>query len=132
MTRFRQEKVERIANDIPPLEVIGDEMGELLVLGWGSTYGAILSAVQRARKEGLSVSCAHLRYLNPFPANLGDVISRFEKVLIPELNLGQLALLIRGRYLADAAGLNKVTGRPFLIREIEEKIHSLVKSKVRV
>ncbi len=133
MTRFRQEKVDRIANDIPDVSIIGDEDGgQLLVLGWGSTYGAILSAVQRARANGLSVSCAHLRYLNPFPQNLGDVLSRFEKVLIPELNLGQLKLLIRARFLVDAQGLNKVTGRPFLIREIEEKINAMVKSEVSV
>jgi 2-oxoglutarate ferredoxin oxidoreductase subunit alpha len=132
MTRFRAEKIERMANDIPLLEVTGDESGELLVLGWGSTYGANLSAVQRARAEGLSVSCAHLRYLNPMPSNLGDVISRFDKVLIPELNLGQLSILVRSRFLVDAASLNKVTGRPFLIREVEAKIHELVKSKSKV
>jgi 2-oxoglutarate ferredoxin oxidoreductase subunit alpha len=132
MTRFRAEKVARIADDIPDLEVIGDAEGELLVLGWGSTYGANLSAVQRARAQGLPVSFAHLRYLNPFPANTGEVLSRFEKVLVPELNLGQLRMLVRSRFLVDAAGLNKVTGRPFLIREVEEKIHELVKSKVNV
>ena len=114
------------------LQVIGDREGELLVLGWGSTYGAILTAVQRAQAKGLSVSHAHLRHLNPFPKNLGDVLSRFEKVLIPELNLGQLSLLIRGQFLVDAATLNKVTGRPFLIREIEEKINAMVGSKVSV
>lgn len=132
MTQLRAEKVERIADDLPHLEVIGDESGELLVLGWGSTYGAILSAVGRARASGMSVSCAHLRYLNPFPANLGDVLSRFDKVLIPELNTGQLRMLVRSKYLVDAAGLNKVTGRPLLIREVEEKIHELVKSKSKV
>jgi 2-oxoglutarate ferredoxin oxidoreductase subunit alpha len=132
MVRLRAEKVERIANDIPEVQVTGDQSGELLVLGWGSTYGAILTAVQRAQARGLSVSHAHLRHLSPFPKNLGDVISRFEKVLIPELNLGQLALLVRGKYLVDAATLNKVSGRPFLIREVEEKINALVGSKVRV
>jgi 2-oxoglutarate ferredoxin oxidoreductase subunit alpha len=132
MVRYRAEKVERIANDIPDVEVIGDSRGELLILGWGSTYGPILTAVERARARGLSVSCAHLRYLNPFPRNLGEVLARFEKVLIPEMNLGQLRLLIRAKYLVDAAGLNKVTGRPFLIREIEEKINEMVTSEVRV
>jgi 2-oxoglutarate ferredoxin oxidoreductase subunit alpha len=133
MTRYRAEKVARIANDIPPLRVFGDEEGgELLVLGWGSSYGAALSAVQRARAGGASVSHAHLRYLNPFPPNLGEVVGRFDKVLIPELNLGQLSLLVRARFLVDAVSLNKVTGRPFLIREIEEKIRELVKSKVQV
>ena len=132
MVALRTEKVARIANDIPKLEVVGDSEGELLVLGWGSTYGAILSAVQRARASGAPVSCAHLRYLNPFPENLGDVLSRFEQVLIPELNLGQLRMLIRARYLVDAIGLNKVTGRPFKISEVEEKIRALVRSEVPV
>ena len=132
MTRLRAEKVARIANDIPDLEVVGDPSGDLLVLGWGSTYGANLSAVLRARKEGLSVSFAHLRYLNPFPLNVGDVIASFDQVLIPELNLGQLAMLVRSRYVVDTVGLNKVTGRPFLIAEVEKKIHELVGSKVKV
>ena len=127
MTKLRAEKVARIANDIPELEVFGDEDGsELLVLGWGSTYGVNRTAVQRARAAGKSVSQAHLRYLNPFPRNLGDVLGRFKKVLIPENNLGQLRLLIRGEFLVDAVGLNRVTGRPFTISEVEEKILELV------
>ena len=132
MVAYRAEKVERIANDIPDVEVVGEPEGSLLVVGWGSTYGAILSAVQRAQASGMPVSCAHLRYLNPFPPNLGDVLSRFDRVLIPELNLGQLRMLIRARYLVDAVGLNKVSGRPFLIREIEEKIAELVGTRVGV
>jgi 2-oxoglutarate ferredoxin oxidoreductase subunit alpha len=132
MVRYRAEKVERIAEDIPELQVRGDEEGELLVLGWGSTYGAIITAVERARADGASVSCAHLRHLNPFPHNLGEVLSRFEKVLIPELNTGQLRMLIRSRYLVDARGLNKVTGRPFLTREIEEEIGVMLTTKVTV
>jgi 2-oxoglutarate/2-oxoacid ferredoxin oxidoreductase subunit alpha len=132
MVRFRAEKVARIANDIPNVEVFGDEEGDVLVLGWGSSYGAIVSAVQRARADGLSVSSAHLRYMNPFPRNLGEVLSKYDKVLVPELNLGQLRMLIRARYLVDAMGLNRVTGRPFKIAEIEEKIRELVSSKVGV
>jgi len=132
MVTYRAEKVARIANDIPDVQVIGDSEGQLLVLGWGNTYGAILSAVQRARADGLSVSCAHLRYLNPFPSNLGDVLSRFEQVLIPELNLGQLRMLIRARYLVDAQGINRVTGRPFKIAEIERKIRELVRQQVSI
>jgi 2-oxoglutarate ferredoxin oxidoreductase subunit alpha len=127
MTRLRFEKIERIANDIPDVEVFGDEDGgDLLVLGWGSTYGVNRTAVQRARTAGKSVSQIHLRHLNPFPKNLGDVLSRFKKVLIPENNMGQLSLLIRGRFLVDAEGLNRVTGRPFTIGEVEEKILSMV------
>ena len=132
MVHHRAEKVARIANDIPDLEVVGNPEGELLVLGWGSTYGAITSAVQRARADRLSVSAAHLRHMNPFPKNLGDVLSRFERVLIPEMNLGQLRMLIRARYLVDAVGLNRVTGRPLKIAEIVEKISGLVRRKVSV
>jgi 2-oxoglutarate ferredoxin oxidoreductase subunit alpha len=132
MVTLRAEKIAGIARDIPDVEVIGDREGDLLVLGWGSTYGAILSAVLRARAGGLSVSHAHLRYLNPFPENLGEVLSGFRKVLIPELNLGQLRLLIRGRYLIDAAGLNRVTGRPLKIAEVEGKIRELARQEVKV
>ena len=132
MVAYRAEKIERIANDIPDVEVVGEPEGSLLVVGWGSTYGAILSAVQRAQASGMPVSCAHLRHLNPFSPNLGGLLSRFERVLIPELNLGQLRMLIRARYLVDAVGLNKVSGRPFLIREIEEKIAELVGTRVGV
>jgi len=122
MTRLRFEKIDRIANDIPDVEVFGDSEGDLLVLGWGSTFGVNRTAVQRARAAGKSVSQAHLRHLNPFPKNLGDVLKRFKKVLIPENNMGQLQLLIRGRYLVDAEGLHRITGRPFTISEVERKI----------
>lgn len=133
MTHLRAEKVARIADDIPELQIgTGPNEGELLVLGWGSTYGAIRTAVERALAKGQSVAHAHLRYLNPFPRNLGEVLLRFEKVLIPELNLGQLALLVRGAYLVPAEKLNKVSGRPFFVSEISEKIDAMVGSKVRV
>ena len=125
MVHLRAEKVARIANDIPLLEVFGDpEGGELLVLGWGSTAGAITGAVNAARRQGLSVSRAHLRYLNPFPKNLGEVLARFGKVLCPEMNLGQLSLLLRARYLKDVQSLNKVKGQPFTRQEILDKIHA--------
>ena len=127
MTRLRFEKIDRIANDIPDVEVFGDpDGGDLLVLGWGSTYGVIRTAVQRARAQGKSVSQVHLRHLNPFPRNLGDIVKRFKKVLIPENNMGQMSLLIRGAFLVDAVGLNRVTGRPFTIAEVEAKILGLV------
>ncbi len=125
MVHLRAEKVARIAQDIPELVVDGDERGGLLVLGWGSTYGVIMTAVQRARAQGKRVSMAHLRYLNPFPRNLGEVLTRYDKVLIPEINLGQLRLLVRGTFLVDAVGFNKVAGRPFTIRDIEERIGEL-------
>ena len=126
MVHLRAEKVARIVQDIPDIELDGDATGDLLVLGWGSTYGVITTAVRRAHEEGKKVSAAHLRYLNPFPRNLGDILTRFDKVLIPENNMGQLRLLIRGMFLVDAVGLNRITGRPFTISEIENKIYELV------
>jgi len=119
MTELRQAKVDRVADGIPPLEVHGPAKGDLLVLGWGSTYGAIRSAVERLQADGESVAHAHLRYLNPLPANTGDVLRSFRRVLVPELNLGQLQLLIRGRYLVDAIGYHRVRGKPFRISELE-------------
>ena len=110
------------AADIPPVEVFGDHGGKVLVLGWGSTYGSITSAVEKMRNDGKSVSSAHLRHLNPFPSNLGDVLSNFETVLIPEMNLGQLCTMIRARFLIDAVAFSKVKGRPFQIREIIRKV----------
>jgi 2-oxoglutarate/2-oxoacid ferredoxin oxidoreductase subunit alpha len=122
MVRLRAEKVERIANSIPPVEVFGAPEGKVLVLGWGGTYGAITTAVEQLQAQGASVSSAHLRYLNPFPKNLGDVLSRFETVIIPELNLGQLALLVRAKYLVDAVSYSKVKGKPFKVSEIVGKV----------
>src|SRR5213082_204627 len=122
MVRLRQEKVDRAANDIPPVEVFGEKTGRVLVLGWGSTFGSITSAVEKMQQEGKPVSAAHLRYLNPFPKNLGDVLSGFETVIIPEMNLGQLCTMIRAKYLVDAIPFSKVKGRPFQIREIVRKV----------
>jgi len=122
MVKLRQEKVDRAVADIPPVEVFGDPTGKVLVLGWGSTYGSITSAVEKMRTEGKSVSSAHLRHLNPFPGNLGEVLSNFETVIIPEMNLGQLCTMIRAKYLVDAVAFSKVKGRPFQIREIVGKV----------
>ncbi|HUE83324.1 MAG TPA: 2-oxoacid:acceptor oxidoreductase subunit alpha [Pyrinomonadaceae bacterium] len=122
MVRLRQEKVDRAANDIPPVEVFGAPTGKVLVLGWGSTYGSITSAVERLQREGKSVSAAHLRHLNPFPKNLGEVLSGFETVIVPEMNLGQLCTMVRARYLVQAIPFSKVKGRPFQIREIIRKV----------
>jgi 2-oxoglutarate ferredoxin oxidoreductase subunit alpha len=130
MVHLRAEKVERIADDIPELAVHGDpDGGDVLVLGWGSTLGAITGAVKLARAEGLAVSRAHLRYLNPFPRNLGEVLARFERVLVPEMNMGQLSLLLRGRYLKDIITLSKVQGRPFARHEIYDKIHQILEPR---
>jgi 2-oxoglutarate ferredoxin oxidoreductase subunit alpha len=123
MTRLRAAKIAGIADDIPPVEVEGDvDDAEVLVLGWGSTWGAIAGAVDRVRDGGRRVAQAHLRHLNPFPANLGDVVTRYPKVLIPEMNLGQLSLLVRGRYLVDARSVSKVRGAPFTAGELEQAI----------
>ncbi len=126
MQVLRQEKIAGIARDIPPLEVHGPAEGDLLILGWGSTYGAIRSAVERLQGRGLAVSHAHLRHLNPFPANTGDVLRSFRRVLIPEVNLGQLSMLVRARYLIDAVGYNRARGKPFRIVEIEQEAERLL------
>ena len=126
MCRLRAEKVVRVADFIPELEVDGPQQAALLVLTWGGTCGAALTAVQRAREHGRSVAHAHLRYLNPFPRNLGELLARYEKVMIPELNSGQLALLVRSRYLVDAISFPKLRGQPFTIREIEACIEELL------
>jgi 2-oxoglutarate ferredoxin oxidoreductase subunit alpha len=129
MVRLRARKIAGIAADIPLLEV-DDRDGDAttLVLGWGSTYGPIGAAVRKVRKEGHKVARAHLYYLNPFPRNTGEVLRRYEKVLIPEMNLGQLALLIRAEFLVDAIGYNEVRGRPFQSSDLADAIMALVKS----
>jgi 2-oxoglutarate/2-oxoacid ferredoxin oxidoreductase subunit alpha len=121
MQVLRQEKVAGIAADIGELEVFGPPEGDLLILGWGSTYGSIRSAVERLQVAGRSVAHAHLRYLNPMPRNTGDVLARYRRVLVPEVNLGQLVMLIRARFLVDAVGYGRVRGRPFRIAEIVEE-----------
>ena len=122
MVNIRNQKVEVVADDIPELIPYGDETGDILVLGWGSTYGAIRSAVERARIEKKSVSHIQLQYINPFPKNLGDLLLKYKKVIIPELNLGQLNHIIRAKFLVDTIALNKVQGKPFTINEIYNKI----------
>ena len=122
MVKLRQEKIDRAAQDIPPVEVFGPQQNKVLVLGWGSTYGAITSAVERMQRDGKPVSSAHIRHLNPFPSNLGEVLKNFETVIIPEMNLGQLCTMIRAKYLVDAVAFSKVKGRPFQVREIVQKV----------
>ena len=126
MTDTRAWKVANIANDIPDVEVDGDEDAEILVLGWGSTYGSIRAAARRSRQNGIKVATTHLNYLNPLSKNLGDVLRSYDKVLIPELNTGQLLKVIRAEFLLDAVGLNKVAGEPFRVTEISEKIAEMV------
>jgi 2-oxoglutarate ferredoxin oxidoreductase subunit alpha len=126
MVKTRAQKIANIANEIPELTVNGPAEGDLLVIGWGGTYGSILTAVERARRKGHKVAHAHLRYLNPMPRNTQEVIKRYKKVLVPELNRGQLSMLLRAQFLVDAVGLNKIQGRPFLVGEIEQKIEQMV------
>ena len=126
MVLTRRKKIDNIADTIPALTINGDQKGDLLVLGWGSTYGAITTAVERCRAKGLNVSSAHIRYMDPMPKNTGDVLRSFKRVLVPEMNLGQLCTLVRAKYLVDAIGLNKVEGKPFMIQEIQDRIVELL------
>jgi 2-oxoglutarate ferredoxin oxidoreductase subunit alpha len=128
MVRLRAAKVAGIAADIPELEVDDPGGADTLVLGWGSTYGAIGAAVRRVRAAGREVAQAHLHYLNPFPRNTGEIVRSYEKVLVPEMNLGQLRMLLRAEYLVDAVGFNKVRGRPFRATELADAITALVDS----
>jgi 2-oxoglutarate ferredoxin oxidoreductase subunit alpha len=122
MCRTRADKVARIANHIPEQELVGAQSGKLLVISWGGTFGSIAGPISRAHKDGASVGWAHLRYLNPLPRNLGDIISRFETVVVPELNLGQLVHIIRSKFGVPAIPMNKVQGRPFMTSEIDDMI----------
>ncbi|HEX4129483.1 MAG TPA: 2-oxoacid:acceptor oxidoreductase subunit alpha [Pirellulales bacterium] len=126
MVNLRARKVAGVADDIPLQTVEGPDTGRLLVLSWGGTYGACATAVRDARAAGQAVAHCHLRYLNPFPRNLGEILHRYDRVLIPELNRGQLRLLIRGQFLIDAVGLNKIKGKPFSVCEVTCKIEELL------
>ena len=128
MTDTRAAKVAGVANHIPLQEVDGPESGDLLVISWGGTYGSVRTAVRRLIDRGESVAHTHLKYLNPFPRNLGDLMGNYKKVLVPELNTGQLRFLLRGTYLVDAIGYNKVQGKPFLVSELIEQIESVLNS----
>lgn len=124
MVTIRAEKVQRIAHEIPPIEIYGAQEGDLLVLGWGGTFGAIRTVVENKLEAGCSIGHVHLRYLNPFPNDLQEILNRFKTVLIPELNTGHLRQLIRSEYLIDAIGLNKIQGQPFHVYELETKINT--------
>jgi 2-oxoglutarate ferredoxin oxidoreductase subunit alpha len=126
MTQLRAQKVAGIANDVPELEVDHDEGADLLVLSWGGTYGPVAAGVRRARKAGGKVAHAHLRYLNPFPRNTGDVLRSYDRILVPEMNLGQLLKLVRAEFLVDAQGYNRVRGKPFRASEIAEAIERML------
>jgi 2-oxoglutarate/2-oxoacid ferredoxin oxidoreductase subunit alpha len=126
MCHVRAEKVARVVESVPDQEVLGEPSGELLVVSWGGTYGSVRTAVERMQDEGASVSHVHLRYLNPMPRNLGDIVRRFKRVLVPELNLGQLQMVLRAKYLVDARGLHKLQGKPFAVAEVMKAIRGLL------
>ena len=126
MTEIRAQKVANIAQDIPPTEILGASSGDLLILSWGGTYCSCRSATERLQNEGKKVSLVHLRWLNPLPKDLGEILIRFKNVLIPELNMGQLYKVIRADYLVDAQGLNHVRGRPFKAADIVTKAQKLI------
>jgi 2-oxoglutarate/2-oxoacid ferredoxin oxidoreductase subunit alpha len=128
MVRTRAEKVRRVAQEIPPLSINGPHTGDVLVVGWGGTFGAITAAVEEAQMEGKAVSSVHLRYLNPLPPDLGQTLRQFRKVLVPEINSGQLVRILRAEYLVDAVGFNRVRGVPLQTQEILEAINQLVEA----
>jgi 2-oxoglutarate ferredoxin oxidoreductase subunit alpha len=129
MVKIRQEKIDKIAEYIPEQKIdSGPEKGQVLVLGWGSTYGAIKSSVSLLQQEGYAISHAHLRYLRPFPKNLGDILKNFEQVLIPEINNGQLIKIIRDQYFIDAKGYHKIMGIPITKTELIIKLKEMLGS----
>ena len=127
MTELRRDKIRGIANDIPPAEIFGEPKGKVLVMSWGGTYGTIHAAVDELRKEGKKVSHCHLNYLNPFPKNVSQIVRDFEQILVPEINLGNLLFLLRAEFEGiRAVGYNRVTGRPFKISEIKQRIEAML------
>jgi 2-oxoglutarate ferredoxin oxidoreductase subunit alpha len=128
MVAARARKIALVADDIPVLTAQGPTQGELLVLGWGSTFGAIAAAVERCQRKGLSVAAAHLRHLHPLPRNMGEVLKQYRKILVPELNAGQLCQILRATFLVDGVSLSKMHGQPFLVSEIERKIEEMLQS----
>jgi 2-oxoglutarate ferredoxin oxidoreductase subunit alpha len=127
MVRLRAAKVDAIVQDVPDVVPAGDPDGDLVMVGWGSTYGAITSALRNQRAKGRRIGHVHLRHLNPLPKNLGEVLARYRKVVVPEMNMGQLVWMLRAKYLIDARGMNKIQGKPFKVSEIEGMIEEAVK-----
>ena len=126
MVKIRAKKIENIVDDIPEAEVLGNQKGNLLVVSWGGTFGSVHTAVDKKQKESKSVSHLHLRYLNPLPKNVGEILSNFKQILVPEINLGQLIKILREKYLVNAVGFNFVRGLPLRSAEIEAKIDELI------
>jgi 2-oxoglutarate ferredoxin oxidoreductase subunit alpha len=126
MTHIRAEKLKRIANSFPPTKVLGEKSGKVLVLSWGGTYGSITAAVSAMQAEGFSVSSVHLKHLHPMPNDLKDIMDGFDQILVPELNMGQLDVLLRSQFLVDTVAYNKIQGQPFKVKELTKKIHELL------
>ncbi|MCK5468243.1 MAG: 2-oxoglutarate ferredoxin oxidoreductase subunit alpha, partial [Cyclobacteriaceae bacterium] len=129
MVEIRQEKIDRIVNDIPNLEVMGDPDADLLLIGWGSSYGAIKSAVDEKITEGFKVAFVHLKHMNPFPSNLGEIVAKYDTILVPEMNLGQLRTILHSNFFKPMLGLNKVQGQPFKSSEVKSKIDEILSEK---
>ena len=126
MVRLRAAKVAAVVQDVPDAVPVGDADGDLLIVGWGSTYGSITAALRAQRAKGRRIGHVHLRHLNPLPKNLGEVLKRYRKVIVPEMNMGQLVWVLRAKYLVDAEGVNKIQGKPFKQSEIEAKIEEAI------
>jgi 2-oxoglutarate ferredoxin oxidoreductase subunit alpha len=126
MVRTRAEKVAAIVQDVPDVVPEGDDSGDLLIVAWGSTQGPITAALKTQREKGYRIGHVHLRHLNPLPKNLGEVLKRYDKVLVPEMNMGQLIMILRAKYLVDAQGYNKIQGKPFKQSELERKIEEIL------
>ncbi|MEK7880106.1 MAG: 2-oxoglutarate ferredoxin oxidoreductase subunit alpha, partial [candidate division NC10 bacterium] len=129
MVRIRAEKVRRVAQEIPPTTINGSASGDLLVIGWGGTYGAITAAVEEMQSDGRAVASIHLRHLNPLPPDLGQILRQYKRVLVPEVNLGQLVRVLRAEYLVDAVGFNQVRGEPLSTEDIRDAIVQLLEEK---
>ena len=126
MVRLRAAKVAAIVQDVPDVVPAGDDSGELLIVAWGSTHGPITAALKTERAKGHRIGHVHLRHLNPLPKNLGEVLGRYDQILVPEMNMGQLVMVLRAKYLVDAQGYNKIQGKPFKQSEIEQKIEEML------
>jgi 2-oxoglutarate ferredoxin oxidoreductase subunit alpha len=132
MVRLRAEKVAAIVQDVPDVVPAGDPSGDLLIVAWGSTHGPITAALKAQREKGRRIGHVHLRHLNPLPKNLGEVLGRYDRVLVPEMNMGQLVMLLRAKFLVDAQGYNKIQGKPFKQSEIERKIEEILAADGRI
>jgi 2-oxoglutarate ferredoxin oxidoreductase subunit alpha len=132
MVRLRAEKVAAIVQDVPDVVPAGDPSGDLLIVAWGSTHGPVTAALKAQREKGRRIGHVHLRHLNPLPKNLGEVLGRYDRVLVPEMNMGQLVMLLRARFLVDAQGYNKIQGKPFKQSEIERKIEEILAADGRI